>query len=500
MISKILFLVALLALVAVLACGGDDESEAPADTAVPQPTAVSVASPTSTPRPAPTADPEPTAVPELTEAPAAATPAPTEAPTPEPTAATEAPEQIPGSSVIAPLLLDDPIGIATELSEGELACSAGVAPLDRLLQIFGAPDTATPEEQSQLIGCLEDETVLRVFLTGLIGMSDPLSEESSQCIRTGLAGVDVRSVMLAGTAGDAEAAMVGSMSAFFLTLSCLNEDEWQAAAPSLGMGPADREGLQCLLEELGGPEGFSETLGSGEEGSIFALFGAAIGCGLEMEGGPGIIDGRTDIPQPTPGTEQGTGAGEMTEMQMEGFSSIIAGLSDMELTCLAGSGVSPESMQDPSGLDFATPEQQTQIFGCFDDKTVLNLFLSGLVGDPSQLSEETSTCIQTGMEGIDLRGVILAGTGGDEEAAMVGSMSAMMLTVSCLDEEEWQATAPALGMQPGERENLQCVMDQLGGPEGMGEALGSEDGSGIMAFFGAAITCGLQMEDMSPGS
>ena len=55
-------------------------------------------------------------------------------------------------------------------------------------------------------------------------------------------------------------------------------------------------------------------------------------------------------------------------------------------------------------------------------------------------------------------------------------------------------------MQPGERENLQCVMDQLGGPEGMGEALGSEDGSGIMAFFGAAITCGLQMEDMSPGS
>ena len=261
MISKILFLVALLALVAVLACGGDDDSEAPADTAVPQPTAVSVASPTSTPRPAPTADPEPTAVPELTEAPAAATPAPTEAPTLEPTAATEAPEQIPGSSVIAPLLLDDPIGIATELSEGELECSAGVAPLDRLLQIFGAPDTATPEEQSQLIGCLEDETVLRVFLTGLIGMSDPLSEESSQCIRTGLAGVDVRSVMLAGTAGDAETAMVGSMSAFFLTLSCLNEDEWQAAAPSLGMGPADREGLQCLLEELGGPEGFSETLG-----------------------------------------------------------------------------------------------------------------------------------------------------------------------------------------------------------------------------------------------
>ena len=501
MISKILVFMASVALVAVLACGGDDETQAPAATAVPQPTAASVASPTSTPSLAPTAAPGPTAVPEPTEAPAAtATPAPTETPAPEPTAAAEAPGEMPSSSVIAPLLLDDPIGIATELSEGELACAVGVAPLDRLLQIFGAPDTATPDEQAQLIGCLEDETVLRLFLTELIGLSSPLSEESSQCIRTGLAGVDVRSVMLAGNEGDAEAAMVAGMSAFFLTLSCLNEDEWQAAAPSLGMAPEDREGLQCLLEELGGPEGFAEVLGSGEEGSIFALFGAAIGCGLEMEGGPGIIDGPTDIPPPMPGTEQGPGVGEMTEMQMEGFSSIIAGLSNEELTCLAGSGVSPESMQDPSGLDFATPEQLAQIFGCFDDETVLNLFLNGLVGDPGQFSEETSTCIRTGMEEIDLRGVMLAGTAGDEEAAMVGGMSAMMLTLSCLNEEEWQATAPALGMEPGERENLQCVMDQMGGPEGMSDALVSEDGTGIMEFFGAAIACGLEMEGMSPGS
>ena len=63
MISKILFFAALVALVAVLACGGDDKAEAPADTTVPQSTAASVASPTSTPGPAPTAAPEPTAVP-----------------------------------------------------------------------------------------------------------------------------------------------------------------------------------------------------------------------------------------------------------------------------------------------------------------------------------------------------------------------------------------------------------------------------------------------------
>ena len=402
---------------------------------------------------------------------------------------------MPGSGVINPLFLDDPLRIATELSEGELACAAGVASLDRLLQIFGAPESATPEELRQLFGCFEDETVLRIFLTQLIGLSGPLSEESSQCIRTGLAGVDVRSVILAGSAGDAEAAMVGSMSAFFLTLSCLSENEWQAASPSLGMAPEDREGLQCLLDELGGPEGFAETLGSEDENSIFALFGAAIGCGLEMESGPGMIDGPTDTLLPIPGTEAGAGPGGT---QMDALAGVMAGLSGDELTCLVGTGISPEMMQDPSALDSATPEQQAQILGCVEDETVLNLFLSGIVGDPSELSEETSGCIQTGMEGIDLRGVMMAGSSGDEEAAMVGGMSALFLTVSCLNDQELAAAGPILGMTPEDVEAQGCVLDQMGGPEGIAEALSAEDESGITAFFGAVIRCGLQMEVMSP--
>ena len=410
----------------------------------------------------------------------------------------EAPEQMTASGVIIPLLLDDPLRIASELSESELACSSGVADISRLLQIFSAPETATPEEQSQLIGCLEDESVLRLFLTDLIGMSGPLGEESSQCIRTGLAGVDVRSVMLAGTAGDAEAAMVGGMAAFFLTLSCLDEDEWQATAPYLGMAPEDREGLQCLLEELGGPEGFAETLGSGDEGAIFALFGAGLGCGLEMEGGPGMIEVPAEIPTPAPGTEQGAGPGETTGMQMDTIAAVLAGLSGAELACLVGTGISPELMQDPSALDFATPEQQAQIFGCFSDETLLNIFLSSLVGDPSQLSEETSACIRTGMEGIDLRGMLVDGPTVDEGAAMMAAMSSMFFAVSCMSDQELEAAGPNLGMTPEDREGLECLMTQMGGPEGMAEALGAEDGSGIMTLFGAALGCELEMEGMGP--
>ena len=250
---KVLYFVALVALVALLACGGEDATEAPAAmaepaaaaTAMPEPTAAAtamaeptaaptvIAEPTAAPTAmaepttAPTAMAEPTAVPEPTD-----TPTPTATPEPtamtEPTATTEPtampePENEPGAGGIAPLQMDDPVAMMSELSESELACVAGTAETDRLLQLFASPDLASPEEQTQLIGCMEDETVLRLFLTGFIADYGQLSEETSMCIRTAMEGVDLRSVMLAGTAGDEQAAMVGGMSALFLTVGCLNE-------------------------------------------------------------------------------------------------------------------------------------------------------------------------------------------------------------------------------------------------------------------------------------
>ena len=187
------------------------------------------------------------------------------------------------SGGIAPLRMNDPEAIASELSEEELACIAGVDDIDTLLQLLAAPEQASPEQQTQLVGCLEDETLLRLFLTGFIGESGSLSAESSACIRAGMEGVNLRSVMLAGEAGDEEAAMIGGMSALFLTLGCLNEEEFTAAAPALDMSPEDRESLQCVLAQLGGAEGMAQTLGSGGEAGFMALFGAAIGCGLQME-------------------------------------------------------------------------------------------------------------------------------------------------------------------------------------------------------------------------
>ena len=481
--SKLLYFTVLLTLVGLLACGGEDATKAPVDTPAPQPTEAPASAA------GPKATLEPTASPELTAAPVptatlepTASPEPTAAPVPTATTAPEPAENGSESESgrIAPLPLDDPEAIAAELSDSELGCLAGTADIDRLLQIFASPEVATMEEQTQFIGCLEDETLIRLFLTGLIGDSGPLSEETSTCIRTGMEVVDLRSVMLAGTGGDAGASMAGSMSALFLTVSCLNEEEFAATGPSLGMSPADRESLQCVMETLGGPEGLAALIESQDEAAFMGILGAAAECGMEMgENGPGP-GGMAPFPSDDP----------------EAIAAELANLSESELACLSGTGEADSLLHVFASPEVATRDEQAQLIGCLEDETLARQFLTGLIGDPGLLSEETSTCIRTGMEAVDLRSVMLAGIGGDPGASMAGSMSAFFLTVSCLNEAEFAAAGPSLGMSPEERESLQCVMGTLGGPEGLVALLGSEDEAAFMSLFGAAAECGMEGMEM----
>ena len=287
--SKLLWLVILFSIVVLLACSGETPTATPAAAPPASPTEAPAATPTPTAIVAPTVAPEPTATPAPTATPVpTATPAPTATaeptPAPEPTGAADPGPPDGGDGRLTPLQMDSPEAIAAELSDSELACLAASADISRLLSLFESPELASPEEQTQLLNCLEDETVTRMFISGLIGDVGPLSVETSACINTGMKGLDIRSVMLSGVAGDEQGAMMGSMSAFFLTISCLNEEEYEKAAPALGMNPGYRESLQCVMQELGGPEGMAEILGSGDESALMALFPAALACGLSLEG------------------------------------------------------------------------------------------------------------------------------------------------------------------------------------------------------------------------
>ena len=82
---------------------------------------------------------------------------------------------------------------------------------------------------------------------------------------------------------------------------------------------------------------------------------------------------------------------------------------------------------------------------------------------------------------------------------MVKGMAGLLITLSCLNEDEWKAAGPALDLQPEGREALQCAMNKLGGPEGVETALEFKEGEPPLALFNATAECGLTMMGGPPG-
>ena len=243
----------------------------------PTPTPESLAPPTVS---APTEVPAPMESPVRTEAPTerptgAPTATPTSPPTLEPTAIPVPP------GVLAPLHALDSGATHSELSDAELACIG-----------------ENPERQTRFFGCLNDETIDRIFLAGFVPGPGPLSQEFSDCVRAGFAVIDPREIMTAGIEGDPARAMAGSMAGLFVTMACLNDEEWKTAGPQVGMGPDEREGMQCLLAALGGPGPMAGAMKAAQEGDITEMAQAGMECGLEMGPPPGQAPG-TPPPAPT---------------------------------------------------------------------------------------------------------------------------------------------------------------------------------------------------------
>ncbi len=289
--SKLLVVTVLVAIAALMACSGGDPTRAPTATtapapaetltATPLPTATATAAPKPTPEPTATTAPEPSAIPE-------------------------------DPGVLAPLQALDSSALLSELSANELAC-VGDDP-GKLARSLAGPGSAPREDQAKLIGCLDDETVARIFLAGFVPGPEPLSLETSDCVRAAFEVVDPREVMTAGLEGDPGRAMAGSMAAFSVTTACLNDEEWAAAASMTGMGPDEREGMQCLLDQLGGPGQMATAMRAAQEGDFTDLAKAGADCGLNMGPAPdqAPVEAPTPVSTSTPAPTTAAPPGEQT--------------------------------------------------------------------------------------------------------------------------------------------------------------------------------------------
>ena len=154
-----------------------------------------------------------------------------------------------------------------------------------MLTLINSPELASPEERKVLAECLENETLLNIFLKGFTDQAGPLSSDTSACIGAGFQNLDLRAMMLTDPEGpDEEAEIVQVMAGLIIVLACLDEREWQAASQSLDLPPDGREALQCTMNLLGGPEGIMASMKAKEGEPPIAFLNAATECGLTMMG------------------------------------------------------------------------------------------------------------------------------------------------------------------------------------------------------------------------
>ena len=409
------------------------------------------------------------------------------------------PDKEPG--VIGPVNMQDPTALMSLLSPDELGCILEKADPEVLMKLASAPETATPEEAEGFVGCLGDEALLSLFLIPFTSQAGALSQETSACIRTGFESLDIGTLLIGSYASpDDEAAMVTGMTGFIVTLSCLNEEEWEVASPTLELGPYNPEGLQCLLEKVGGPDGLA-AMTSPDAGPPIALFGAALECNLafvtgEQPAPPPAptatpVPAPTAAPTPTAAPEPDPGAGVIAPLNLQDQQAMMSALSPEELGCIL-QNVDPQVLQTlASSPDAANPEDAEGFINCLGDESLLALFLVPFTSQTGALSVETSACLRVGFGGLDLRALMLGSLAGpDDQAAQISGLTGFIVTLSCLNQEEWEAASPALDLGPYNPEGLQCVLDKVGGPDGMA-AMVSPDAGPPIALFAAAAECDL---------
>jgi len=188
---------------------------------------------------------------------------------------------------LSPVELGDPQQFFAELSPRERSClgDKGMGPRE-LGMLSDPPPGGSPEVTVAIVNCLQDDTVLRLFLTQLVGQVDPFEMETAACIREGFVPLDLRELLAPSVAGQAPAnSLALSMAALGVSVACLNDAEWENYAPRLGMTSGDRAGFVCLLEALGGPAELVAAMQSAILGETPAEFiRASQTCRLENSG------------------------------------------------------------------------------------------------------------------------------------------------------------------------------------------------------------------------
>ncbi len=171
----------------------------------------------------------------------------------------------------------------------------------------------------EIIGCLEDETVARIFFADIAEGVATLSLETSTCVRAAFKVIDPRSLMLAKVEGFPEDTLNSATTLHFVTMACLNDAEWETAAEWLREESELREVMQCLMEKLGGPGEMATAMTKEDEGAQEALTEAAEDCAAETGPEPGDTPAATTATPELASTSEPSSIAPWTPTTRRGF-------------------------------------------------------------------------------------------------------------------------------------------------------------------------------------
>ena len=193
----------------------------------------------------------------------------------------EAPEpETPEDLILTPLGGHSPEEIFLSLSKAEKDCiDEKFTPdeRDRMLELAGT-ETRNVENASRMMQCAGEKTLLRVLITSIVKGPEPLTEQTSECIRNGFSRMDkqgmIRNLEADATSegpqesGQIKDTLAGSM----ITMHCLNDEEWQRTEPDESM-ETERKMIACAVDEIGGAEMIRENMDAppGEMSRMFEL-------------------------------------------------------------------------------------------------------------------------------------------------------------------------------------------------------------------------------------
>ena len=189
----------------------------------------------------------------------------------------------------------------------------------------------------------------------------------------------------------------------------------------------------------------------------------------------------------------------ITPLDLSDSKAALSRLSKPEISCLKQAASPGRLHEILRGVRVPVPDEEAWIVACLGDETLFGVFVAMLIGDPGPLSQDTSTCLRTGLEWVDLREFMTEDTrerGQDDRAGAV-FLSGYFTAAACLNQEEWDVTAAGLGLNPGDQETFRCFIEAVGGPEALATALEGTDDDRSVDLNRARLGCGLFFEGTS---